>query len=337
MELEAERSRRQKEYMLQLTELQDEITHIRRLQKDIKDEDERRKVLQQHQQDLERLRAVPRTLPPTTEENSQPSQERSHQDTGLCKRSTNRSSLNCPADKPALPATEPWSSAAADWEYQKKFEGARSEEIDSLMNMIGLEDVKQKFLAIKSKVDTATRQNINLKDERFGTVLIGNPGTGKSASSLPFKGRWLRYGAGKTTVARIYAKFLTSVGVIPGASFVETTGSRLANNGVSGCEKQINEILNKGGGVLFIDEAYQLVPTQGVGHQVLDFLLAEVERLTGKIVIVLAGYRSHMEKFFGQNPGLPSRFLMNSNSTTMMTTSYAVFWNTTSRRSMAAE
>lgn len=114
--------------------------------------------------------------------------------------------------------------------------------------------------------------------------------------------------AGKTTVARLYAKFLTSVGVIPGASFVETTGSRLANNGVSGCEKQINEILNNGGGVLFIDEAYQLVQSQGLGHQVLDFLLAEVERLTGKMVIVLAGYRSHMEKFFAQNPGLPSLF-----------------------------
>lgn len=114
--------------------------------------------------------------------------------------------------------------------------------------------------------------------------------------------------AGKTTVARFYAKFLTSVGVIPGASFVETTGSRLANNGVSGCEKQINEILNNGGGVLFIDEAYQLVQSHGLGHQVLDFLLAEVERLTGKMVIVLAGYRSHMEKFFAQNPGLPSRF-----------------------------
>lgn len=184
MELEAERARRQKEYMLQLTELQDEITHIRRLQKDIKDEDERRKVLQRHQQNLERLRAVPRTLPPTGEENSQPSQERSYQDTRPTEHSTNASPLNGRADKPAMAATEPWSSAAADWEYQKKFEGARSDEIDSLMSMIGLEEVKQKFLAIKGKVDTATRQNIDLKNERFGTVLIGNPGTGKSAFSL---------------------------------------------------------------------------------------------------------------------------------------------------------
>lgn len=113
---------------------------------------------------------------------------------------------------------------------------------------------------------------------------------------------------GKTTVARIYASFLASVGVLPGSIFEETTGSRLANDGVSGCEKTINKILNSGGGVLFIDEAYQLTEGQSPGSKVIDYLLAEVENLTGKIVIVLAGYRSRMEKFLGHNPGLPSRF-----------------------------
>lgn len=44
------------------------------------------------------------------------------------------------------------------------------------------------------------------------------------------------------------------------------------------------------------------------GTNVIDYLLAEVENLTGKIVVVLAGYRSRMEKFLGHNPGLPSRF-----------------------------
>jgi AAA lid domain len=40
---------------------------------------------------------------------------------------------------------------------------------------------------------------------------------------------------------------------------------------------------------------------------VLDFLLAEIENLTGKVVFVFAGYRKEMEKFFEHNPGLPSR------------------------------
>jgi Holliday junction resolvasome RuvABC ATP-dependent DNA helicase subunit len=136
--------------------------------------------------------------------------------------------------------------------------------------MIGLESITLKFLAIKAQVDAALRQNIDFKEERFGSVLLGNPGTGK------------------TTVARIYAKFLTSMGIIPGSHIEETTGSRPANGGVSGCEKQIDAILNKGGGVLFIDEAYQLAPGGAMGSQVLDFLLAEVERLTGKVVVVLS-------------------------------------------------
>jgi hypothetical protein len=43
----------------------------------------------------------------------------------------------------------------------------------------GLEAVKQQFLDIKAKVDTVVRQNVSLKGERYGAVLLGNPGTGK--------------------------------------------------------------------------------------------------------------------------------------------------------------
>jgi Cdc6-like AAA superfamily ATPase len=115
--------------------------------------------------------------------------------------------------------------------------------------------------------------------------------------------------SGKTTVARLYGKFLASVGALPGSFFVETTGSRLANEGVSGCKKQIEEILSGGGGAMFIDEAYQLASGHNHGgRQVLDFLLAEVENLTGKVVFILAGYNKQMEEFFAHNPGLPSRF-----------------------------
>ena len=114
---------------------------------------------------------------------------------------------------------------------------------------------------------------------------------------------------GKTTVARLYAKFLTSLGALPGSRFVETSGSRLANDGVSGCRSHIEAILNDGGGVLFIDEAYQLTSgTSYGGGQVIDFLLPEVENLRGKIAFVLAGYNKQMETFFSHNPGIPERF-----------------------------
>ncbi|KAF5857988.1 hypothetical protein ETB97_004987 [Aspergillus alliaceus] len=202
------------------------------------------------------------------------------------KKEADKAVKNNPA-QPVPPEPMPDNLSAKDeWDYQKQFLGARSDSIDKLMAMIGLEQVKDKFLTIKTRVDTALRQGVDMSKERFGSVLIGNPGT----------------------VARLYANFLGAVGVLPGSYFVETSGSILANEGVPGCQKKINTILNSGGGVLFIDEAYQLTEGQTQGAQVMNFLLAEVENQTGKMAVVLAGYRTHMEKFFAHNPGLPSRF-----------------------------
>lgn len=113
---------------------------------------------------------------------------------------------------------------------------------------------------------------------------------------------------GKTTVARHYAKFLTSLEVLPGNEFVETTGSSLANDGVPGAKKLIEGVINAGGGAIFIDEAYQLASGSSFqGSPVLDFLLPEMENNIGTIVFILAGYNKEMEKFFEHNPGLTSR------------------------------
>lgn len=97
--------------------------------------------------------------------------------------------------------------------------------------------------------------------------------------------------------------------MLSGATVKETTGARLASDGVQACKKLIEDVLNDGGGAIFIDEAYQLTSkTNYGGAQVLDFLIAEVENLTGKICFLLAGYEKNMEGFFAHNPGLPSRF-----------------------------
>jgi SpoVK/Ycf46/Vps4 family AAA+-type ATPase len=159
------------------------------------------------------------------------------------------------------------------------------------MDIVGLESVKEKFLAIKSKVDLSVRQNVDLSRERFRSVLLGNPGTGK------------------TTVARLYTKFLAAVGVIPSYKFIETTRSRLTNKGVLGYKKTIEKLLRDSGGAIFIDKAYQLVQGSSVVvSQIVDFLLAEAKNLTGKIVFILTGYQRPIEKFFGYNPRLPGRF-----------------------------
>ncbi|PQE16470.1 nfx1-type zinc finger-containing 1 protein [Rutstroemia sp. NJR-2017a BBW] len=177
------------------------------------------------------------------------------------------------------------SASKTEWQRQKDQENAKSGAIDSIMEMIGLEEVKSQVLRIKSKVDTSKRQGTDLRKERFGLILLGNPGT-----------------------ARHYAKVLTSLEVLPGDEFVETTGSHLAHGGVNEVKKHL-DTLDKGmGGVYFIDEAYQLTEGHNYGGKtVLDYLLTEIENLVGKVVFVFAGYRKQMEKFFEHNPGLQSR------------------------------
>lgn len=109
-------------------------------------------------------------------------------------------------------------------------------------------------------------------------------------------------------MARIYARFLASVGALPGKEFVEITGSALANEGVPGAKKIIDGLVKAGGGVLFIDEAYQLASGNSLGGKnVLDFILAEIEERRGTIAFILAGYVKEMEKFFEHNPGFESR------------------------------
>lgn len=109
-------------------------------------------------------------------------------------------------------------------------------------------------------------------------------------------------------MARHYAKFLTTIKVLPGDLFIETTGSNLAHGGVTEVKNHLKQLENSEGGVYFIDEAYQLTDQHNYGGKtVLDYLLAEIENLTGRVVFVFAGYRKQMEQFFEHNPGLPSR------------------------------
>jgi hypothetical protein len=89
----------------------------------------------------------------------------------------------------------------------------------------------------------------DIRQQNYNVQFLGNPGTGK------------------TVVARTYAKLLQEVGVLPGAAVVETSGAELANGGVSKLQEQLKQ-LDKGG-VLFIDEAYQLEPQSSpLGRQV---------------------------------------------------------------------
>ncbi|KAK6526384.1 hypothetical protein TWF694_004981 [Orbilia ellipsospora] len=306
--LDQERRAKQVAYALRLVEIEDEIDHQKRLLREKRDDRDRENSISQKRQDLASLKtqvkrfsesgdAGASTLP---KQSNPPSSGRAASSTTTVKTPpASQTNLTVPQSSQTS-MKEPendedhgereTSESKVDWEWQKEFEGAENEALDSLMDMIGLESVKQEFLGIKAKVDAVVRQNASLNDERFGVALLGNPGTGK------------------TTVARLYAKFLVEVGALPGSYFHESSGSSLANDGVSACKKHIDKILEEGGGVFFIDEAYQLVSGNSFGGKaVLDYLLAEIENLTGKIVFILAGYNKQMEAFFAHNPGIPSR------------------------------
>ncbi|XDG09157.1 hypothetical protein ABKA04_008772 [Annulohypoxylon sp. FPYF3050] len=326
-ELEQERQAKQAAYAKQLKAIQDDIAAQRKRVQDALEERKREQTLQQQRAELAELteqanKPLSSILSPKKDKKParQPvnkpdtKQEESKQSTSTpSKEASSQEPTQKPAQEPTEAKQEPDptnddnvseasdesdqeptaelpSPAEADWQHQKDYENASNPALDSLCKMIGLESVKREFLTIKARIDTALRQQMDIKDERFGAALLGNPGTGK------------------TTVARLYAKFLSSVGAIPGDHFEETTGSRLANDGVKGCQALIDQILNKGGGVFFLDEAYQIVSSGSFGGtQVLDFLLAEIENLRGKVVFVFAGYRKQMEGFFAHNPGIPSR------------------------------
>ena len=181
--LELEREMKQKEYARQLSEVQDEIARQRRILKDQSEQDERIRFLGQQQQDLRSLRdAVGRVHnkgkkdPPPTSTMSQATTTTAHPNVhpgpppGTDRVVVENQSGNDPST---------WNPSARDeWEHQKELEGAENQALDALMDMIGLEDVKDKFLSIKSKVDTAVCQNVDVSKERFGAALLGNPGTG---------------------------------------------------------------------------------------------------------------------------------------------------------------
>ena len=181
--LNVEREIEQKEYARQLTELQDEIAHQRRLLRDGSEQNEREKILQQHQQDLKSLKTtVGRTRCVSIKDPSQQITVNQASTTAAPPDATPNSAPDveqvAAEDKHKGSLDIQISSARDEWEHQKVFEGAKNEALDSLMGMVGLEDVKDKFLSIKSRVDTAVRQNVDMKDERFGAALLGNPGTG---------------------------------------------------------------------------------------------------------------------------------------------------------------
>lgn len=319
-ELQQKREAEQRKHDAELARLEEELQQVRELRADQQRAAERKAALEQKIKDIELARTfaqmslassqAQQTSTTPVAAASQPSGAASSTPwpPNTATPTPQQSSTTTPASQsPRVVSPTPKKQPAAtaksntpevvelsqseqEWNRQKRVDGASNSALDDLMKLTGLEEVKSQVLRIKAKIETAQRQDTDLKKERFGVMLLGNPGTGK------------------TTVARIYARFLTSIGILPGSEFVETSGSKLANEGVAGARKIVEDMLKAGGGAFFLDEAYQLTEGQNFGGKpVLDYLLAEIENQTGKICFILAGYNKQMESFFEHNPGFASR------------------------------
>lgn len=147
LKLEAERQARQEAYKNELQEIQDEIDLQRRMIKYKKEEDDQSKTLAQQRADLVAIKATAKKILDTA--SSPPSMPGSFPDTGSpTPSSENGESLGIPG------------GPSEEWKLLKETEGAKSEPMDELMSMIGLDSVKSVFLETKMKVDTAFRQGI---------------------------------------------------------------------------------------------------------------------------------------------------------------------------------
>jgi hypothetical protein len=177
--MEIDREAKQLAYAKELAEIQVEKEYYQGLEREKLDDETKAAVIAQHRKDLEdaKKRAKLRNSAPEPTDQHPPSPAKTPPtgDPALSLPTINTE----PEDNEKIDVS---SAAKADWQYQKDYEGATNDALDSLINMIGLENVKERFLDIKVKVDTVVRQGTDLKGERFGAAFLGNPGTGKFSS-----------------------------------------------------------------------------------------------------------------------------------------------------------
>ena len=173
-------------------------------------------------------------------------------------------------------------------------EGDPYKELDEL---IGLESVKEEVHTIANfaKIQQQRKaQGLKVPKMSFHLVFTGSPGTGK------------------TTVARIVARIYKDLGILKSGHTVETDRSGLVAEYVGQTATKTNAVIDSAlNGVLFIDEAYALVPENAgsdYGQEAISTLLKRMEDDRDKLVVIIAGYPDEMQRFIDSNPGLQSRF-----------------------------
>lgn len=164
-----------------------------------------------------------------------------------------------------------------------------------LNSLTGLTEVKKEINEMVKLVKHYKNSDEDISSKYVSHILFtGNPGTGK------------------TTVARIFSKIFSALGVLKKGHLIETDRQGLVANYVGQTATQTNAVIDKAfGGTLFIDEAYTLIKqgsTSDFGIEAVETLLKRMEDDKGKFICIAAGYSEEMKIFVESNPGLKSRF-----------------------------
>jgi probable Rubsico expression protein CbbX len=180
----------------------------------------------------------------------------------------------------------------------KEFEASKVQEvIDKLdRELVGLVPIKTRIREIAALllVERLRRRfGLSAETPTLHMNFTGNPGTGK------------------TTVALRMAEILHRLGYVREGHMVAVTRDDLVGQYIGHTAPKTREVIRKAmGGVLFIDEAYYLYKPENerdYGQETIEILLQVMENNRDDLVVILAGYKDRMDRFFESNPGMRSR------------------------------
>ena len=174
-------------------------------------------------------------------------------------------------------------------------------EIAKILNLLDEELVG--LAPVKSRIrEIAALLLIDKLRKNLG-ISSAHPGLHMSFTGSP--------GTGKTTVGLKMADILYQLGYIKKGHLLTVTRDDLVGQYIGHTAPKTKEVLKKAmGGVLFIDEAYYLYKPDNerdYGAEAIEILLQVMENQRDDLVVILAGYKEPMDKFYESNPGLSSR------------------------------